>query len=36
MAKVLHCYQPSIVYPFVNWEASEKEKKVYYYQCRTK
>ena len=27
MAKVLYCYQSSIVYPFVNWEASEKEKK---------
>ena len=26
-AKVLHCYQSSIVYPFVNWEASEKKKK---------
>ena len=27
MAKVLYCYQSNIVYPFVNWEASEKEKK---------
>ena len=36
MAKVLYCYQSSIVYPFVNWEASENEKNIYYYQCRTK
>ena len=27
MSTVLYCYQSSIVYPFVNWEASEKEKK---------